>query len=108
MSDFYIKQGDTLKPIEAVLQDEIGPINLSSCTVRMIIRRVGATRVSALVRTCTLTDAANGRVTMNWQAGDTAKSGSFRAEFEITYPDTKKMTVPNNGWVSIVILPDLG
>ena len=79
-----------------------------SRAIRMILRRVGASRASALVRTCTLTDAPNGKVTVAWQAGDTDKSGSFRAEFEITYPDTKKMTVPNDGWVSIIILPDLG
>ncbi len=57
--------------------------------------------------TCTVTDAVDGRVTYLWQAGDTDTSGTYNIEFEIEW-GTEIQTVPNDSYITIKIVDDLG
>lgn len=68
------------------------PIDLTGCTVVVKFRKIGTTTVLATM-TCTITDATNGRCVMAWTAGVLAEAGSYEAEIEITYPDTRVQTV---------------
>jgi hypothetical protein len=43
-----------------------------------------------------------------FEPGETDTAGTYRAEFEATYLDGRKQTYPNDGYISIEILPDLG
>lgn len=49
-----------------------------------------------------------GLVTYTWQTADLANPGSYWAEFEITYPDLKTRTFPNNRQLNIQIGRELG
>lgn len=49
-----------------------------------------------------------GRVSYNWQVGDTASSGLFIAEVEVTWSDGTVQTFPGGSYVAVVVLPDLG
>jgi len=56
----------------------------------------------------TIIDAEDGAVEYQWQPGDTSKSGIYEAEWEVTYFDNSVETFPNDGYVEIEILEDLG
>ncbi len=57
---------------------------------------------------CSITDADTGEVTYTWAAGDTASSGTYDLEFEITWADGGVETVPSSGYETVVIEDDLG
>ena len=57
---------------------------------------------------CTITDAANGRVTYNWQVADTLTAADYDAEYEITWPTAKPETVPKTGYFKVYVKQDLG
>jgi hypothetical protein len=54
--------------------------------------------------------AANGVVRYSWAPENTANSGIYYGEFEITYPSGQIITYPNttNAKIVITIDPDLG
>src|SRR6266446_3088103 len=103
MADFAIKQGDQLPSIEATLTGADGNIaNLTDMTVAFamrssdgLVRRSGA---AAIV------NATVGQVRYDWQAGDTAVAGTYRAEFQIRQWDGKLMSFPNDRYLSVVVM----
>lgn len=50
--------------------------------------------------------ATEGQLTFEWVAGDTDKTGTFYIEFEITTPQNKQLTVPNNNTFTVEIVED--
>lgn len=107
MSDFVIKQNDTRPNLDAQLLNANGaPIDLTGCTVRflMVSTSGGQVKIDAL---CAVTDAVNGKVRYYWQAGDTSNFGGYKAEFEITFPDGSKQTVPNDGYLIISVIREI-
>lgn len=103
---FYIKRNDTAPSLEAQLIDADGnPINLDMCGVRFIMQD-GFGRVN-INRPATIIDAAQGRVQVDWQEGDTSVAGVMRCEFEIVFTDGSVMTVPNDGYFMIQIVEEL-
>jgi uncharacterized protein YfaS (alpha-2-macroglobulin family) len=103
---FTIKQSDTSPSIRATLQNASGvAVNLNGATVRFHMKSVDGTLV--IDRAMTITTAASGIVTYNWQAGDTSTAGTYFAEFEVTYSDLSVETFPNTGNLPIVITPEL-
>lgn len=70
----------------------------------MVLTSGGAVKVDGL---CAITDAANGKVRYYWQAGNTADYGDYKAEFEITFPDGSKQTIPNDGYLTISIIKEI-
>jgi hypothetical protein len=71
------------------------------------MRAAGASGAPAVKDTCVITDAVNGQVQYLWQAGDTDIAGTFEVEFEILW-GTEVQTVPNDSYIAIKIVPDLG
>lgn len=109
MADFAIKQNDTWRPLEAVLVDLDGPIDLttaSSVSLKMRgTKRTGAVTVSGL---CQVVSALNGEIVHEWDASETAVADFYNAEFEIIWGDGHIQTVPNSGYFYIDIQDDLG
>ena len=105
---FSMKQNDTSPAIAAYLldQDE-NPIDLTACTVRFIMRKRGETNYK-VYQTVTIVDEDTGRIRYNWDAADTDEAGTFDAEFEVTYSDGTIETFPNDTYVTVNILDDLG
>lgn len=60
------------------------PINLTGASVKLRIRELGSTAVKSTL-TCTVTDAANGKVATDFPAGTLDTSGIFEGELEVTF-----------------------
>jgi transcriptional/translational regulatory protein YebC/TACO1 len=100
-----IKRNDTKDNIKATLSNESGPVDLTGATVRFLMSKRGIVKVD---RQAQIQDAVNGIVWMVFEQGDTDESGSFQAEFEVTFPDARVETFPNDSFILINIINDLG
>lgn len=100
---FYIKQNDTSPAIQSVLESDDGTeiIDLTGCQVEFKMKH--SQRSTEISGACTIVDEDGGLVRYNWQTGDTAVVGWYRAEFEVTYSDGKIEKFPNDGaiWIHV-------
>lgn len=105
MADFTIKQNDTSPTISVVLNGANGsPIDLSGATV---VFKMGKSSGTLKVNeTITVASPSSGRVTYDWSEGDTDTSGTYFAEFEVTYYNGKKETFPNTRPFTVAIKAD--
>lgn len=103
---FTIKQNDTLPNLEAQLVDfEGSPINLDLCGVHFHMSDFrGEVKIN---KPATIVDVENGKVKVEWQKGETDTTGTYKCEFEVNMPDGKIITVPNDGYFLISIMPEL-
>jgi PPE-repeat protein len=60
------------------------PIDLTGATVRLRLREIGSTTVSATLN-CSLTDATAGKVATNFPNGTLSSAGTYEGEIEITF-----------------------
>jgi hypothetical protein len=113
MSTINSKRGDTARPITDVLTFNGAPINLTGCTVVLVIKPVenqyGNLSLSSPFRrnASILSPATSGAVTYQPILADVNLVGEFLMEWEVTFPDTKIVTVPDNGFHIWNITPDL-
>ena len=107
-ADFYIKQNDLLPVITATLKDgDKNPVDLSTATsVKFLMRKVGAS-AAKVNAAAAITDAVGGDVTYSWVGTDTDTTGDYQAEWEVNW-GTKTETFPNDGWLRVKILDDIG
>lgn len=108
MADFVIKQGDRLPELQVTLTDSTGAaVDLAGATVRFHMRALNGktTKVDAAA---TLVTPAEGVVSYAWMAGDTDTTGSYNAEFEVTFGDGRNQTFPNPGYIVVRIDRKLG
>lgn len=105
MNIYHVKRGDTLPSIVAQLLDaDNNPIDLTG-TIVILIARSG-TRV--IQKQCVINNALTGQVLVHLDTSETSYTGHYHAEFEITYLfGNEKLTVPNDGYFSIIITEDL-
>lgn len=108
------KRGNTWPPIDDVISDRNGPVNLSSATnLRFLIRK--GTPDGELVSTGTATagnpetTAANGGIRYQPVAADTDDIGNFVGEWEITFAGPKIASAPNGPgeYIPIIITENL-
>ena len=110
MSDFVIKQGDTSPALEATLTDGAGdPFDITGATVTFHMTAVGneGTNQPVVDADATVVDAGAGVVQYDWAPGDTADSGVYSAEFEVTYNSGVTETFPNDGYFEVVITEEV-
>jgi 5-hydroxyisourate hydrolase-like protein (transthyretin family) len=99
---FILKQGDTSPSLSASLTNAVGsPLDLRGATVRLFA--ADAAGQLALNKLMTITDAIGGVCRYDWVDGDTDVAGTYRVEFKITYTDEAVETVPNSGFVTLII-----
>jgi len=79
--------GNTAPPLVLTAKRNGTVINLSGCTVSLIITQ-GTTTLNTGHQGCTITDSANGIVSYTRQAGDTPSVGAYTCDLKITYADT--------------------
>lgn len=111
MADRTIKRGDTGPPLNATLSDANGAINLTTATqVKILFASIDADPVDTFSGVCTIVDAALGKVRYTWaiDGTDTNVAATYHVEFEITWGDGTKWTVPNDTYKSVEIKADLG
>lgn len=107
MYDITIKRGDTRNCIKAILKDAgEAPVDLIGCKV---IFHMAPLRGPAVIsRAAHIEDATAGEVWVVWEGEEIKTAGVYRAEFEVLYDDGKVETFPNDGYISVQILEDLG
>lgn len=103
--DFYLKKGDTLPRISATLKNSDGtPVNLTGATVKFRMRAPGGPlKVDGAA---VVVDAAAGKVRYDWTGADTNTEGLFHAEWPVTFGSDVE-TIPNNGFLKVLIGPSL-
>ena len=102
-----IKRGDTRTAIRASLVEANGAAaDLTGAAVRFLAADLKGSPLVA--RAADVLDATRGTVLFAWEPPETDKAGTYRAEFEVAYPDGRTQTYPNDGYITIEILPDLG
>lgn len=101
-----IKRGDTSPGVEyrlGVYADGSGV--LSGASARFLMARPGS---APIVDEAAEIADVDGVLRYGWATGDTAASGVYRAEFEVTFADGHIETFPSSGWLTITISPDIG
>jgi hypothetical protein len=111
MADITVKRGDTRPVLTFTLNQTVSgtatAINLTTAsTVTLLLKdTAGATTGGGV---CTIASAASGRVTYTLKTSDTNTVRTWNGEFEIIWADAGIETVPNEGYVTIAVVSDLG
>ena len=103
---FTIKQNDTSPALQATLKDYAGvAVNLLGASVKFHLKSVdGMIKVDAPM---TIQSTSGGIVVYSWEVGDTDTSGTYYAEFQVTYSDLSVETFPNTGSLAVLVVPEL-
>lgn len=95
-----IKQNDNGIGIKATLSNEQGPVNLTDAEVLFVM---GEHEIPSQI-----VDAENGQVLVVFESIHTEVPGIYPAEFEVRFPDGRNETFPNDDYIKIHIMKDLG
>lgn len=104
-----MRQNDTAPVIQAILNGPGGALDLTGCSVKFHMKPQpgGTVKVNHSATPDPDQVANRGRVTYTWITGDTDTSGTFNAEWEITYGDGSILSVPNVGYDTVIISDEL-
>lgn len=102
-----VKQNDHLIPLDAVLEDQNGVIDLTTAASVKVICKT-ATGAVSFTGTCTVTNAAAGAVRYLLTSSNLGTVNTYKGEFEITWSSGRIQTVPNTGYFELVVEADLG
>lgn len=100
-----VKRGDRRPGITIECKNGSAPAPLDQATSLKLYGKLAGT----LIANRTVTGGADGKVVIDaFEATDTANSGTLLLEVEATWADGTKTTYPNDKYVEVVIVPDLG
>lgn len=101
---FRIKQDSTLPAIEYQTVDGSRQLVslLGAISVDFVYRLREAATSTAVTRTATIVDAANGQVRYNWVALDTAVAGEYYGEWVVTFPSGERR-FPDRSYLPFVV-----
>lgn len=105
---FFIKQNDTAPSIEAALTDSNG--RRRSMTEASAVRfHMKDENGNILIQdgVGSVINPAKGIIAYEWQAGDTANTGTHSAEFEVEYNNGQIETFPNTGYIKVIVKDEL-
>jgi len=103
-----IKRNDTAPPFTATLRDAAGAVvDITGASV-LFLMRDPRTRTLKVSGAMTILDAAGGRVSYAWAAGDTDKAAVYQVEIQVTFSDSTIETFPNTAHHRLEVLKDLG
>lgn len=107
-----LKRNDTAPNIGIVCLSDSNPKDLTGATVaKFLMGTIDATGASTTKVNGTMTfdgDRTSGLVYYSWAVGDLDAAGIYKAEVEITWADGKKQTFPEDGYLEIIVLADVG
>lgn len=105
MTEVTVKRGDAGVLFTDTLKSNGAAVNLTSATVKFILRRKGVT----ISQTATVVSAVAGTVSYTSVAGDLDVAGDWLQEWEAYYSGTgKRMTFPSNEYNVVHVISDLG
>ena len=91
----------------ATLKDENGQIvEVTGASAKFHVAKLNSSSVITDA-SATVTNGSAGTVEYAWSASDTDSIGTFRVEFEVTFPTGLVETYPNSGYISIQITDDI-
>lgn len=104
--DFTIKQGDTHTVMKCTLYNPSGSlVDLTSASAQLII---SDRNVRLLAKTATIQNATSGVIWVSFGDTDLQNiSGWVNGEIQVTFPDGKKETYPNNSYLKINVVKNL-
>lgn len=106
---FTIKRNDTKKAIDGILKSNAAVVNLTSCTVKFIMSLASKKNaVPKVKKSATIVDPLAGTVSYQWVTGDLDTKGTYDAEWEVTFLDGKVATFPDDGYLTVEVVADLG
>lgn len=106
------KRGDTGAVVQGTLYADDGatqPLDLTTATtVKFIMASAPAEPGNPKVNSpCVVIDAVAGRVDYEWVAADVDTTGTYQAEFQVTWADGKVQTYPRAGYLTVTMTEDL-
>jgi hypothetical protein len=109
---FNIKSNDTLPALSVKIKARncinaeisFDLTGATACTFSMADTN-GNLKISS--NAALITSYSGGTVQYNWTSEDTDTVGKFRGEFEITFSDGNKLSVPSFGYIDIHISEDI-
>ena len=108
MADTVRKVNDVLPPLDCTLSDANGVFDITGYKPRFVMRSSANTVIAdgTTSNRVTILGATSGRVRYNWSSSEVDVAGNYLAEWELTNPSTQRLTFPNRGHISIVLLPE--
>ena len=100
METITLKRGDTGIGVRATLSNENGNVNLTNANVLFLF---GEHEIKS-----GLHEPENGVINVSFNRNHTSKTGIYKAEFEVTYNDGRIETYPNDDYLQVYIMDDLG
>ena len=110
--DFIIKRNDTLPYLRLNIYDrgclgQTEHFNLTGAT-GVTFTMVDSTGNYKIARKDgSIVSSSGGTIQYNWAAEDTDEHGMFKGEFQINYANGGRLTVPQQGFLSIEIYKDI-
>lgn len=110
---FHLKQGDTGPPLKVRFADEDGnPVELDNSTDSVTFHiedEDGQSLTTA--SSASIENGPEGVVAYEWGASDTEDTGTFFAEFRVTFnanqSDERIETFPNTGYITVEIIEEI-
>lgn len=112
MAKFIIKRNDTSPVMDArLMSEQQKAVGLEGATVVFNMRSFNGSVVIDRADV-TVLEAESGLVRYEWVASDTASTGTFQGEFEVTFADGKVETFPKSdkehaNFIGIVVVDDV-
>ena len=103
MADFNIKQNDTSPGLEYT----VAPVTVMTGATAVFSMRVRGGSVIVNRQAVTIVNETVGVLRYPFKASETAVTGDFIGEFEVTYSDGTIETFPNSTYIDITILGDI-
>lgn len=101
MTSFYrIKRNDTGVGMKIQLLNNGSPVDLSGCVPWFLFDDKQIT--------ATVVNSKEGEILVVFDKYHTVRSGNFKAEIEVLYPDGRLETFPNNSYIRLSIIDDVG
>ena len=84
----------------------VPPASLTGATLRFLLKADDPTVKPPIVHVATINP--DGTFSYSPVAGDVDTATKYRQEWEVTFPNSKILTFPNNGYNVVKIIEDLG
>lgn len=111
MSDVTMKQHDTRPVLTRYLIQTVNgatsPFDLTGVgSIGLLMRHTSALAV-VVNGVASVVTVSSAYIAYKWATNDTATTGIYNAEYQVSYTDGGVETVPNDGYFSIEIVDDL-
>lgn len=103
-----IKQDDTKPSYFTQLKGSNGSVqDVTDCGIRFSMRKLGAPTATVSRAAMVVDDADTNTVRYDFADDDTADAGIYQFEVELTGPDGKVMTFPNDSYGILTVTPEI-